>query len=610
MSSRRAPPSKSHSRGPVLGRRSVLGGVGASAFGGPAALAQAALTAPALSGSTFDLAVTETSVNVTGRRRSAVTVNGGFPGPTLIWREGDTVTLNVTNHLMEPTSIHWHGVRLPAGMDGVPGLSFRGIMPGETFTYRFPVTQTGTYWYHGHSGMQEQLGLHGALILRPRAGRSDPHPFDREHVVLLTDWTDEDPMTVVANLKAQGDYYDYGQRTVVDLARELKRDGLAKTWRERSMWASMRMAPTDVLDVGGATYRYLVNGRTAEANWTGLYRPGERVRLRLINASAMTLFDVRIPGLELQVIQADGCDVHPVSVDQVRIGTAETYDVIVEPRDGRAYTLFAEAMDRSGYARATLAPRPGMQGAIPPMDPRPVRTMTDMGMGSMNGMAAMADRPATAPPSSPAPSSGKMSAPATPDMSAMNMGGMAMPSADTGPATSPEVHAPPPLRPGVNVDNVAAAPKPRLGEAGDGLDGDGRRTLLYTDLRALQPAPDAREPTREVALHLTGNMQRWTWGFDGRKFSEASPITLSLGERVRFVLVNDTMMEHPIHLHGLYSELENGQGAHRPLKHTVIVKSGERLSYLVTADVPGRWAFHCHLMYHMEAGMFRTVIVD
>lgn len=620
----------------------LAGGVGG--WGLRAGFSAAATTSgpQSLFGQTFDLVVDETPVNITGRARIANTVNGTQPGPILYWREGDALTINVANRLKVPTSIHWHGLRVPAEMDGVPGLSFRGIMPGETFTYRFPVKQTGTYWYHSHSGMQEQVGLHGAIVIMPRMGVAEPHPYDREHVILLTDWTDDDPMTVVSNLKQQGDYYNYGQRTVGDLAAEMKRDGLAKTWRERSMWARMRMTPTDLLDVTGATYTYLVNGQPPRGNWTGLFHPGERVRLRIINASSMTLFDVRIPGLKMDVVQTDGQDVHPVTVDQLRIGTAETYDVMVRPMEDRAYTLFAQALDRSGYARATLAPRLGMAASVPAMDPRPVRTMTDMGMGSMPSMSGTSAMPGMQmapmgpqPQHAPAPAPAR-APPVMDSMAGMNMGGMAMdgmnissppakaangtprpdaPPMKTAPTDALPVQnadhvAPTALSGQVNVDNVARDTENRLGQAGDGLDADGRRTLVYTDLRSLTPIPDRREPTRDIDFHLTGNMQRWTWGFDGLKFSQASPVELKLGERVRFVLINDTMMEHPIHLHGLFSEIENGQGEHRPLKHTVIVKPGERMSYLVSADTPGHWAFHCHLLYHMETGMFRTVVVS
>jgi CopA family copper-resistance protein len=574
----------------------------------PARAAEAATPAGVLTGRVFDLAVETRSVDITGRRRMAVTVNGSMPGPTLRFRQGESVTIDVVNRLREPTSIHWHGLRLPAAMDGVPGLTFAGIMPGERFTYRFPVVQSGTYWYHSHSGMQEQLGHHGALILDP-AG-PEPHPFDVEHVILLSDWTDADPMAIVANLKGQGDYYNRDRPTLADLGREARGRGLGAALRDAAMWGRMRMSPTDILDVSGAAYTYLVNGQPPAANWTGLFSTGDVVRLRVINGSSMTIFDVRIPGLKMTVVQADGCDVEPVEVEEFRIGTAETFDVLVRPGAERAYTIFAQAMDRSGYARATLAPGPGMAAAVPPMDPRPRLTMADMGMGGMrNGdMAGM-------------PGMGGSGAMAGMDMSKMDMSKMDTPGkdmSDMGAATAPAGPAlsssdasgvdPKSLAGRVNVDNVAVAPSPDLSRPGLGLNDNGRRVLVYTDLRALAPG-DARPPGREIVFHLTGNMERWTWGFDGKTFSEAPPVRLRLGERVRFVLINDTMMAHPIHLHGLYSELENGQAERAPLKHTVLVQPGHRLSTLVNADTPGRWAFHCHLMYHMETGMFRTVLV-
>jgi CopA family copper-resistance protein len=585
----------------------LAGGVAAVGFRPNRARAQSGLSQTGvLSGDRFDLAVEERAVNITGRQRTAVTVNGSMPGPTLRFRQGQTVTINLANRLKEPTSIHWHGLRLPAQMDGVPGLSFAGVMPGETFTYRFPVQQSGTYWYHSHSGMQEQVGCFGALVLEPSG--AEARAFDREHVILLSDWTDEDPMTLVSNLKQQGDYYNRNRPTPADLCADAHARGLGAALKDWGLWARMRMSPTDILDVSGATYTYLINGQPPAANWTGLFSPGEKVRLRVINGSAMTIFDVRISGLKMTVVQADGCDVEPVEVDEFRIGAAETYDVIVEPREAAAYTLFAQAMDRSGYARATLAPRPGMIAAIPPMDPRPRLTMADMGMGDMAGMPGMSNQKA------------KPSAPGAPmdmshmDMTGMDMSKMDMSSMNSAPAAAglPSSDAsgvdPKTLQGSVNVDNVAVAPREGLDRPGLGLNESRRRVLVYTDLKALA-SPDPRPPGREIVFHLTGNMQRWTWGFDGKKFSEAPPVRLKLGERVRFVLINDTMMAHPIHLHGLFSELENGQEGRQPLKHTVLVQPGQRLSYLVSADTPGRWAFHCHLMYHMETGMFRTVLV-
>ncbi|MBA3811750.1 MAG: copper resistance system multicopper oxidase [Caulobacteraceae bacterium] len=555
---------------------------GAVALGAPIwARAEAPAVSGTLIGPDLDLTIGELPVNITGKARLATAINGSTPGPTLRFKEGQTVSINLTNHLREPTSIHWHGLRLPADMDGVPGLSFRGIMPGETFTYRFPVVQSGTYWYHSHSGMQEQTGLIGALILEPKS--PEPYAFDRDYVVVLSDWTDEDPMTVIGNLKQQGNYYNFHQRTLGTFADDVKRKGFKATWTDWTMWGAMRMSPTDIMDVTGATYTFLVNGRPPAANWTGLFKPGERVRLRFINGAAMSTFDVRIPGLPLKVVAADGGDVDPVTVDEFRIGVAETYDVIVEPGD-RAYTLFAQAQDRTGYARGTLAPRPGMSAAVPPMDPRPMRTMTDMGMDGMGAMAGM---------------------------EGMDAGAMAM---ATGSAEAPVVVNadgvdPESLEGQPMVDNVAMKTQSRQDQAGDGLDGSDRRVLTYGDLRALKPDTNTRPPSRDIEYHLTGNMQRWTWGFDGKKFSGSSPIHIELGERVRFVLINDTMMEHPIHLHGFLFSLENGQAGAAPLKHTVNVKPGERVGFVFTADTPGHWAFHCHLLYHMESGMFRTVVV-
>jgi len=576
----------------VTRRRFVQGAAATGALSGislPLCQVLAAPNSAVLSGTDFVLEIAAMPINITGRQRTAIVVNGQVPAPILRWREGDTVTLTVTNRLSEPTSIHWHGILLPNPMDGVPGLTFRGIVPGETFVYRFPVRQNGTYWYHSHSGLQEQLGLYGAIVIEPKGGY--PQAFDRDYVVFLSDWSDESPDTIVSNLKFQSDYYNFHQRTVGTFVDDVNRNGLSRTVADRLEWGRMRMSPTDILDVSGATYTYLINGQPPAANWTALFKPGERVRLRFINGSAMSIFDVRIPDLTMSVVQADGIDVRPVPVDEFRIGVAETYDVIVQPRDDRALTIFVQAQDRTGFARATLAPRPGMAAAIPPLDPRPMRTMTDMGMGGMEHG-----------------SMGGMEMGSMPGMDHSSMPGMGQGSAGTMSEMAKNSEAAT-LEGRVGVDNVAMMSKERLGEAGGGLDGNGRRVLRYADLRGLKRGSDPRPPTRDITLHLTGNMERFMWGFDGKKFSESGPIELARNERVRFVLINDTMMEHPIHLHGMFSELENAHGDYRPYKHTVLVKPGERLSFLVTADVPGRWAFHCHLLYHMEAGMFREVRV-
>jgi CopA family copper-resistance protein len=580
-----------------LNRRRFVQGVaaaGAAASAWPLHRAFAVSREPVLTGTEFQLEIGPMPLNITGRPRIATAINGQIPAPVLRWREGDTLTLAVTNRLAEPTSIHWHGVRTPSPMDGVPGLSFAGIPPGQTFVYRFPVHQSGTYWYHSHSAFQEQTGVYGPIIIEPKGGYA--HPFDRDYVVCLSDWSDEQPDTIVSNLKFQSDYYNFHQRTLGTFIDDVNRQGVFDTAADRLMWGEMRMSPTDILDVSGATYTYLMNGKPPASNWTALFRPGERVRLRFINGSSMSIFDVRIPDLPLTVVQSDGNDVVPVTVDEFRIGTAETYDVIVQPQEARAYTIFAQAEDRTGFARGTLAPRPGLTTAIPPMDPRPMRTMKDMGM--QHGMGAMQMDHGSVP---------GMSHGATGGMPLMNHGSMAH-EAMLPKAGMTEQEAAAKLEGSVGVDNVAMMPTERLNEPGEGFPQD-RRVLRYTDLRALKVGNDPRPPGREIVLHLTGNMERFMWGFDGKKFSEAGPIELKRGERVRFTLINDTMMEHPMHLHGLWSELENGHGEYRPYKHTIIVKPGERLSFLVNADEPGRWAFHCHLLYHMEAGMFREVRV-
>jgi CopA family copper-resistance protein len=480
------------------------------------------------------------------------------------------------------------------------------------------VHQSGTYWYHSHSAFQEQTGVYGPIIIEPKGGYA--HPFDRHYVVFLSDWSDGSPESIVGNLKFQSDYYNFNQRTLGTFIDDVNRKGLAETVSDRLMWGQMRMSPTDILDVSGATYTYLMNGQPPASNWTALFRPSERVRLRFINGSSMSIFDVRIPDLPISVVQSDGNDLQPVTVDEFRIGTAETYDVIVRPREARAYTIFAQAEDRTGFARGTLSPRPGMTAAIPPMDPRPMRTMKDMGMehGAMGGMQMDHGSGMThgSPGGVQQMNHGSMSGMSAGTPGGMQMNHSSMPAAQgsighegmPGMASMADQGAATKLEGSVGVDNVAMATSERLNEPGEGSL-KGRRVLRYTDLLALKRGNDSRQPEREIVLHLTGNMERFMWGFDGKKFSEAGPIELKRGERVRFTLINDTMMEHPMHLHGLWSELDNGHGEYRPYKHSIIVKPGERLSFLVNADEPGRWAFHCHLLYHMESGMFREVRV-
>jgi CopA family copper-resistance protein len=574
----------------------ALAVVGARHFGWAAGADTAQSDAGAvLSGTEFNLEIGALPVNLTGQPGIATVVNGRLPAPLLRWREGDTITLRVSNRLSAPTSIHWHGMIVPADMDGVPGLSFNGIGPGETYVYRFKVNQSGTYWYHSHSRFQEQTGLYGPMVIEPRRG--ERHRADREHVVLLSEWTDLDPEHIYRTLKRQSNYFNFGQRTAGDFVNDVRKQGLKPTIADRRMWGKMRMDPTDLADVSGCAYTYLVNGNTPAGNWTGLFRRGEKVRLRFINGSSMTFFDIRIPGLKLTVVATDGQDVEPVTVDEFRIGIAEVYDVIVEPKDDRAYTLFAQSIDRSGYARGTLAPQPGMQAEVPPLDPRPLLTMMDMGGMDMSSMKGMDHG------SMPGMDHDMSNMPGM-DHGAMDHGAMAMGN-DKGSAPH---HAP--VEYGPNVDSLATEPQRRLDDPGIGLRNNGRRVLTYADLHTLGGPIDHRPAGRDVELHLTGHMGRYVWSFSGQKFSESEPLRFNYGERLRLVLVNDTMMNHPIHLHGMWGEVESETGEFLVRKHTITVQPGQRLAYGVTADALGRWAYHCHLLYHMEAGMFREVHVE
>ncbi|HFL2185291.1 TPA: copper resistance system multicopper oxidase [Pseudomonas putida] len=622
-------------------RRSFVKGLAATGLLGGLGMWRApvwAVTSPGqpnvLSGTDFDLYIGELPVNITGAARTAMAINGSVPGPILRWREGDTVTLRVRNRLKQDTSIHWHGIILPANMDGVPGLSFHGIAPDGMYEYKFKVHQNGTYWYHSHSGLQEQSGVYGALVIDAK----DPEPFvyDRDYVVMLSDWTDEDPARVLSKLKKQSDYYNFHKRTVSDFVDDVSEKGWSAAVADRKMWAEMKMSPTDLADVSGYTYTYLMNGQAPNGNWTGIFKPGEKIRLRFINGSAMTYFDVRIPGLKMTVVAADGQYVKPVSVDEFRIAVAETYDVIVEPENEQAYTIFAQSMDRTGYSRGTLAVREGLQAPVPEVDPRPIIAMSDMGMdhGSMGGMdhGSMAgmdqgkkagmdhgnmagmdhSKMAGMDHSSMAGmDQGKMAGMDHGNMAGMDhskmagMGHEGMAGMSGAMQSHPTSETNNPL-----VDMQTMSPTPKLNDPGIGLRNNGRRVLTYADLRSTFIDPDGREPGRTIELHLTGHMEKFAWSFDGIKFSDAGPLRLKYGERLRITLVNDTMMTHPIHLHGMWSDLEDENGDFMVRKHTIDMPPGSKRSYRVTADALGRWAYHCHLLFHMEMGMFREVRVD
>ncbi|MCJ8317374.1 copper resistance system multicopper oxidase [Idiomarina loihiensis] len=537
----------------------------------------------------IDLTIAKSPLLVGNKVGAPITINGQMPGPLIRLKEGQRAKLNVTNRLSEDTSIHWHGIILPENMDGVPGVSFEGIKPGRTFKYRYDVEQNGTYWYHSHSGLQEQLGHLGPLVIEPKDGDIGA---DREHTIILSDWTFEDPDTVFRNLKVAEGYYNYQKRTIFETFEDVRQQGLEKTWKQREMWGQMRMSPRDIADVTGSTYTYLMNGRDSQMNWSALFKPGEKVRLRIINGSAMSYFDVRIPGLEMTVVAADGQPVKPVPVDEFRIGVAETYDVIVQPKQNKPYTIYAESFDRSGYVRGTLTPELGLEAEVPELRQVPERGMAAMGMGAMAMSGDMKGN----------------------SMNMKHMGGnnSHMTHKMTHKKELPVENIKIKHREsghGAGAAMIATNPVSRLHEPGIGLEDVDHKVLVYTDLVGAHEWPDTREPERQIELHLTGNMERYMWSFDGQKFTEVDgPVQFHHGERLRLVMVNDTMMDHPIHLHGMWMELENGQYP-RPRKHTISLKPSEKVSLLITADAPGSWAFHCHLLYHMKAGMFRVVNV-
>ncbi|WP_353221128.1 copper resistance system multicopper oxidase [Salinisphaera sp. S4-8] len=568
----------------------------------------------------MDIHVRRELIDIAGGHAAAITLNHTTPGPIIELWEGHNARLRVHNHLDESTSMHWHGLLLPFQMDGVPGVTFPGIDPGDTFEVDFPVRQAGTYWYHSHSGLQEQTGQIGPIVIH--SAQDDGIEAEREYVLMLSDWTFEDPHRIVAKLKTVSDYYNFSERTLGDLAEDFRTAGVANTLRDRLAWGEMRMSASDIADVTGHTYTYLINGLHPPANWTGLFTPGERIRLRVINASAMTYFNVRVPGLPMTVVAADGKEVEPVETDEFQIGVAETFDVMVEPKADQAYTVMAESMDRTGYARATLAPRAGMVAPVPALREPRQRTMMDMGMDmrhmDMGNMHMSHGQHAeTMGHASQAMDHGSMEKMPAADhgheMGNMRgtgtMGESAMPMAPEGHAMQMMHHEHGPDMHGPGNINVANVQRNRLAERPTGLKDVDHRVLTYSQLRNVRPMQDRREPSRTIEIHLTGNMDRYMWSFDGVKYADSTPIEFPYGERIRLILVNDTMMEHPIHLHGMFMELENGQGDRLPFKHTLSVLPASRASLLVTADEPGRWAFHCHLLYHMEMGMFRVVRV-
>ncbi|MEP7351309.1 MAG: copper resistance system multicopper oxidase [Sphingorhabdus sp.] len=617
-----------------ISRRSLIGGIGigASMLAAPAWAqghsvhggGKGGPMIPAgfdeVSGAVIDLSIGSGHRIVEGRRGPGVAVNGSVPGPLIRLTEGQNVRLNVRNNLAVDSSVHWHGLLLPFQYDGVPGISFPGIKPGQTFAYDFPIRQSGTYWYHSHSGLQEQSGHYGPMIIEPRGG--DPLRVDRDYILLLSDFTTLDPHFIMNRLRTGEGYFNRQQTTWTD--------DYPMSGEERRMWAEMRMMPTDIADIGAPTYTFLANGRGPSEGMEYLFRSGERVRLRIINGAAQSFFNVRIPGLAMTVVATDGQAVRPVEVDELQIGTAETYDVIVQPGAADAYSIVAESMDRSGMALATLASRPGARAAVPALRDPPLLTMADMGMnhgsdmggggmdhGAMGHGSMTKDAPEGQAMDHAGMDHGGMSegamsgGAADAAMGDTDMGGMGAMSMD-GMMMRDTSLLPPDVAVGPGIDMVAMAPVDKMGDPGLGLRNVDHRVLNYQMLVARDANPAVREPTRMLELHLTGNMERYMWSFDGRMYSAVSdiPIRFAWNERVRVKLINNTMMAHPIHLHGMFFEMVNGQAAAlQPRKNTMIVQPGASAQFDLTANEPGDWAFHCHLLYHMHGGMMQTVTV-
>ncbi len=538
-----------------------------------------------LSGTEFFLTIDKIAVNITGHPAFAQTVNGMLSGPILRWKEGDEITIHVTNNLSESSSIHWHGIIIPTDMDGVPGISFDGIPAGETFTYKFPVVQSGTYWYHSHSGFQEQTGVYGAIVIEPK---EEILKYDKEYVIQLSDWSDEKPSTIYRKLKLSADYYNFNQRTVGDFVTEVKEMGFLEAIKSRKMWNEMAMTDRDLSDVTGYTYTFLMNGQNPATNFKALFKNGEKIRLRFVNSSAMTFFDVRIPGLKMRVVASDGNYVQPVEVDEFRIGVAESYDVIVEPERDKAYAIFAQSLDRSGYALGALTYDENVIAPTPKMDKAGVLSHADMGM-NMGSMSQKEDGKKT--PVMKCGSGMDMSKPMKMDMKKSNI-----------PITKLAEKR------GVGTTMRAMNPQYRLDDPGVGLRGNGRKVLTYADLKSLKSTMHDKVPDREIILRLTGNMERYMWSINGIAYKDAKPLEFKYGERVRITYINDTMMNHPMHLHGMWSDLETGDDNYLVRKHTIISQPGSKISFRVTVDAKGSWAYHCHLLYHMT-DMFRKVIV-
>ena len=585
---------------------------------------------------THDLVIERLKLPVEpGRLADVIAINGSVPGPVLHFTEGETETVRVTNRLAETTSIHWHGLLVPPPKDGAPGFNaFAGIKPGETFTYTFPIRQNGTYWYHAHSATQEQAGQYGAMIIAPRA--ADPITADRSHVVLISELTREDPERILRNIKSDSDYYNFNKRTLPQLLKDAGKFGLGNTLKDRAQWATMRMDPTDIADVSG--YRLMINGQPpAKQPWL-LAKPGEKVRLRLINGTAMSIVDVRIPGVSMTIVAADGRQVEPVTVDEFRMGVAETYDVIVEPQGDKPRALWIETIDRRAHVLASLSADAGQRAEAPAPRPRQILLLSEMGhdMAAMASPSAATDCPpehaamghCTPKAATPAPANPSATDPnCPPEHAAMgHCTSKTAPHTGTAVVTDAGATAYPRVDYGYGSDPMAGMNHAAMGHgalATEGeTDGSGRvfgwatgaprgaRVLSMRDLRAATPQDDRREPTQTITIKVAGNMQRYIWTLNGAKYGEAPPLRVKFGDRVRIIFVNESMMAHPMHLHGMFFQVENGQPMDRlPDKNVIVVAPGRTQSILLTANEAGEWPLHCHLLYHMESGMMQKLVV-
>ncbi|MBC7569684.1 MAG: multicopper oxidase domain-containing protein [Spirosoma sp.] len=533
----------------------------------------------------YDLTVAETMVNVTGKPTKAITLNGLMPGPTLAFTEGDMAVIRVHNTLRTETSMHWHGILDPSRQDGVAYLNTPPIGPGQSRTFEFPIVQSGTYWYHSHTPFQEHRGESGPIVIQPQ---QPTVKTDHELVMLLADWTDEKQAYVMKNLKRGTEWYLIKNGNAQPLSQIIKHRALGAYLTQ----SFNRMPPMGISD--NYYQRFLINGK--DTSRYEQFRPGETVRLRVINAAGASYFHVQFAGGPLRLIAADGIPVVPITVDRVLMAIAETYDFVITIPASGAYELRVSAQDGSGYASAFLGKgKPVFAPKIPRPDIYQITTaMSKMPGGNRSRMSFGKYKPLV-----------RLLPPGTPEAS-INMSGMDMPGMDKPKAKMP----------GMAMSDMTTNPDTISPKMADGMIKSGMQmpmfdkfnTFNYKQLRSLEKTTfPTNRPIREVTLNLSGDMRRYIWGFNGKTLSGADAITVRRGEIVRFRLVNGTMMFHPLHLHGHFFRVLNGQGAYSPLKNTVNISPMETVVIEFLADEENDWFFHCHVLYHLVGGMGQVV---